>query len=323
MINKFITSLLFSMLLPCAAFAQLTPEQQAAKTKGLTLYQQSDWYNSQPLLEKAAIAGDRGAQYYLAEAIRLSKKYTNDEARKWYEAAAEQGDLYSMLRLSSKSDLCNELKNCTGKSADEWREHVIKIANERAEKGDTEAMTVLFITKQGLNWLEMAAEAGDPLAQNTLAGVYKDGDGWFLTPGSREKAIEKWYGASAKGGYPRAMYLYANYLYEHGGKKEDAAYWLKKSAENGYIDAVGNYALSVAHMPDNLGYPKNFVEAYGLIYLMSKLEGGGPGSDDGKMLLPEIAEKMTAGEIKEGEVFAKDWEKTRPPLSYFVPVYGY
>jgi TPR repeat protein len=323
LINKIIFGLLLSVLLPCAAFAKITPEQQSAKEKGLILYQQSDWYDSQPLLAKAAEAGDSISQYYLAEAIRLSERYTTSEARKWYEAAAEQGNLYAMLRLSSKNDICSELATCTGKSADEWREKVIITARERADKGDTEAMTVLFITEQGLSWLEKAADAGDPLAQNTLAGVYKDGEGWFLIPGSREKAVEKWYGASANGGYPRAMYLYANYLYEHHGKKVDAAYWLKKSAESGYIDAMGNYALSIAHLPDNLGYTKNLVEAYGLAYLMSKLEGGGTGAEDGKMILPDIAEKMSEQEIKQGLLFSEEWKKTRPPLSYFVPVYGY
>ncbi|RON65329.1 tetratricopeptide repeat protein [Pseudomonas fluorescens] len=323
MIFRITTFFLYLFVLPCSAFPQLTVEQQSAKERGLILYQQSDWYDSQPLLEIAAKGGDRTAQYYLAEAIRLSNRYTTAEARKWYEAAAERGDLYAMLRLSSKNDPCNIFDSCTGKSAIEWREHVIQVARDRAEKGDTEAMTVLFITKQGFSWLEMAAEAGDPLAQNTLAGIYDDGDGWFLIPGSREKTIEKWYRASAEGGYPRAMYLYANFLFEHDGKKEEVAYWLKKSAENGYLDAVGNYALSIAHMPNDLGYKKNLIEAYALAYLMSKLEGGGTAPEDGKMILRDISKVMTKEEIERGALFANDWEKSHPPLSYFVRVYGY
>ncbi|NUU38765.1 tetratricopeptide repeat protein [Pseudomonas sp. C2B4] len=322
MTNKIIV-LVLAILFSCSAVAKLTQEQKTAKEKGIALYQQSDWYDSQPLLEKAAMAGDRTAQYYLAEAIRLSRRYTTAEARKWYEAAAEQGDLYAMLRLSSKSDFCNDLENCTGKRAEEWREQLLSTAHERAEKGDTEAMTALFITKQGLRWLVKAAKAGDPLAQNTLAGIYKDGDGWFLIPGSREKAVEKLYRASAEGGYPRAMYLYANYLYEHSSEKKEVAYWLKKSAEHGYIEAVGNYALSIAHLPNNLDYNKNLIEAYGLAYLMSKLEGGGTAPEDGKWILTKISENMTTEEIKKGILFAKEWEKSHPPLSYFVPIYGY
>lgn len=117
--------------------------------------------------------------------------------------------------------------------------------------------------------------------------------------------------------------IYANYLYTHGGKKEEMAYWLRKSVEGGYINAIGTYALSVAHIPDDLGYPQDLVQAYGLAYLLSKLEGGGIASEDGKEILPEIAEKMTEDQVKQGVAFAKDWEKTRPPLSYYVPIYGY
>jgi len=100
------------------AFAELTPEQQAARDRGLVLYQQSDWYDSQPLLLIAAQAGDREAQYYLAEAIRLSNRHMTAEARRWYEAAAEQGDLFAMLRLSSSSDLCHEVGTCAPNAPD-------------------------------------------------------------------------------------------------------------------------------------------------------------------------------------------------------------
>lgn len=320
---KNIALALYLTLSSYLAYAQLSADQQIAKDQGLNLYQQSDWYDSQPLLKVAAEGGDRVAQYYLGEALRLSNRYTTAEARKWYEAAADQGDLYAMLRLSSKSDPCNVFGDCTGMSADEWRDQAIEIAKERAKHGDTEAMTVLFITKQGFNWLEQAAEAGDPLAQNTLAGIYKDGGGWFFIPGSRNKAIEKWYRASAEGGYPRAMYLYANYLFENNGKKEDVAFWLKKSAEHGYIEAVGNYALSVAHMPDDLGYTKDLTEAYALAYLMSGLNGGGTAAEDGKIILSDIAKEMTEKEIKQGILLAKNWKKSHPPLSYFPPIYGY
>lgn len=56
---------------------------------------------------------------------------------------------------------------------------------------------------------------------------------------------------------------------------------------------------------------------------MSKLQGGGTGPEDGKMILPDIAEKMTKEEIELGILFAEEWKRSRPPLSYFVPVYGY
>ena len=263
------------------------------------------------------------AQYYLGEAIRLSKRYTTAEAKRWYEAAAEQGDLYAMLRLSSKDDLCRYMGTCNGKIGEQWRKQAIKIARERAGRGDTEAMIVLYLANQGLAWLEKAAEAGDGFGQYLLASVYESGKGWFLIPGSREKAIGKWFKASAENGFPPGMYLYTNFLYKHGGSETDVGYWLKKTAEAGHIEAMVSYALNIAHLPERYGLPLDLVKAYGFTYMLSKLEGGGVGPEDGKRNLPRVAEKMNEQEIQEGIAFAKEWEKTHPPLSYFDPVYGY
>ncbi|BAQ82034.1 tetratricopeptide repeat protein [Pseudomonas sp. St29] len=328
MIKHILIGALCGLLFSTCAAAQLTESQQAARDKGLVLYQQSDWYDSQPLLQVAAAAGDRTAQYYLAEAIRLSSSYTTLEARQWYEAAAEQGDLYAMLRLSNSSDLCHQMGTCTGKAGPEWRKTALKLAHERAEQGDTEAMTVLYTARQGLGWLEKAAEAGDSYAQKLLAGVYEDGAGWFFIPGNRQKAVKKWFKASAEGGYPLGMFSYANYLYENNGSKEEIGYWVKKGAEGGHIDSVSTYASNLAHLPNELDYPLNLIEDYGLTYLMSKFEGGGAGggagiADFSKKVLGKISAQLTSDEIKQGVAFAEEWEKTHPPLSYFVPVYGY
>lgn len=323
MIKKVIIGALCSIFFSCGAFAQLTHEQQVARNKGIELYQQSAWDDAQPLLLIAAEAGDRQAQYYLGESIRLNNSYTTEEAKKWYEAAAEQGDLYAMLRLSSKNDLCSDMGTCEGKSGNEWREQALKTARARAEKGDTQAMIVLFTANQGLGWLEKAAEAGDGFGQQLLASAYKSGGGWFLIPGSREKAIEKWFKSSAENGFPQGMYLYANYLYDHGGSKEDVGYWLKRTAEAGHIDAMGSYALNIAHLPDSYGYPLDMVKAYGFTYLISKLKGGGSAPKDGRETLRKLSEKMTTYQISQGVTFANEWKKTHPPLSYFEPVYGY
>ena len=101
--------LVLMLTLVSTAFAQLTLEQQAARDKGLELYQQHMGVSAIEPLRIAAEAGDKTAQYYLGETLRLNNMFMTAEARKWYEAAAEQGDLFSMLRLSNGSDLCKEL----------------------------------------------------------------------------------------------------------------------------------------------------------------------------------------------------------------------
>ncbi len=322
MIKNLIFAVLASVIFCGSAAAELTTTQKTARDSGISLFQQSDWYDSQPPLKIAAEAGDRKAQFYLAEAIRLSKRYTTAEAQKWYEAAAEQGDLYAMLRLSDEDDLCSSIGTCSGKSAKDWREQVLNTANARAVKGDTEAMTVLYTAGQGLSWLERAAEAGDSYAQQLLAGVYKDGGGWFLIPGSREKVVVKWYKASSEGGNPRGMFLYANYLFEHDGSLEEVAHWVKEAAENGHIDAVSTYAGKLSRPNNNLGIPVNLKEAYGLNYLLAKIESG-ISPEDARRNLPELAKRMTHEEIEEGIKFADAWKKSHPPLSYFDPIYGY
>lgn len=50
LIEQIIISAVFTLLFSGAAIAQLTLEQQAAKDRGVALYKQSDWYDSQPLL---------------------------------------------------------------------------------------------------------------------------------------------------------------------------------------------------------------------------------------------------------------------------------
>ena len=323
MINRAIFSFLIFLFLSNAFAGQLTESEEKSRDKGVLLYQQGTWTSSQPFLRVAAEAGDKKSQYFLGEAIRLSNRYMTKEARNWYVAAADQGDLYAMLRLSSKNDLCNAMDDCATKTSEEWRARALKIARERAAEGNTEAMVVMFTANQGLDWLEKAAESKDSFAQQLLASAYQRGQGWFIVPGSREKAIEKWFKASAEAGFPPGMYLYANYLYEHNGDMSEIGYWLRKTAEAGHIDALVSYALNVAHIPDTYGFPLDLVKAYGFTYLVSELKGGGASPREARINLPQIAEKINAEEIKQGIALSKEWENNHPPLSYYAPIYGY
>jgi TPR repeat protein len=64
-----------------------------------------------------------------------------------------------------------------------------KIARERAGRGDTEAMIVLYLANQGLAWLEKAAEAGDGFGQYLLASVYKVAKVGFLSLAAVRKLL--------------------------------------------------------------------------------------------------------------------------------------
>ncbi|WP_336346808.1 hypothetical protein [Pseudomonas monsensis] len=75
----------------------LSDSELAMKSRGIILYNQFKAVSATPLLKIAAEAGDHEAQYYLAESLRQKNSYMNPEAKKWYEMAATQGDLYAMI----------------------------------------------------------------------------------------------------------------------------------------------------------------------------------------------------------------------------------
>jgi TPR repeat protein len=315
------------LLFSHCAWAQLTAEQEEARAKGIFSYNMMRGFTAKPFLEIAAKAGDGDAQYYLAELIRIRKKYITPEAQALYEAAAEQGDIYAMMRLSDKGDdLCHIMENCPPdiKTPQEWLESARSLAKERAAQGDGEAMQQLFLMTSHLDWLIKAAESGFSESQEWLGSLYKEGAGTFLIPGNRKKEIEKWYKASAKGGYPPGMNRYADFLNARGDR-QGFAYWIEKSAKAGDFGAMSDYAAWAAHMPDKVGYPLDLVKAYGLTLLMAEADpGSGPSSPGyGGQVLPKVAAKMTPEQIEAGKAYAKEWAKTHPPLSRFPPKYGF
>ena len=299
-------------------FAQLTPEQNAAKKHGIILYNQLKTTSATPFLTIAAEAGDHEAQYYLGESLRKKNHYMNPEARKWYEASAAQGDLYAMIQLGrSEKDLCTFSNDCPPdqKKPIEWLNQAKNIAIPKANQGDAEAMYILYELTLDDAWLEKAAMAGNALAQYWMGVGYRQGEGFFL-PWRREEAVAKWFKASAEGGYPKSMMEYAAILFE-GGDVEGFRHWNEQAALAGYAETVYGYGSDVAHEPDTYGFPFDIIKGYALVYLLSELDGGGGMRVNVEHKLPLIAAKMTPEQIIEAKEFAKKWKSTHPPLSFF------
>jgi hypothetical protein len=312
-------AVLTGLALSSLARADLTPEQ--ARSNGLMLYNQHMGISATEPLRIAAKAGDVDAQYYLGETLRLNAMYMTPEAAQWYEAAANQGNLFAMLRLSSTQDLCSLVTDC-GRDDTEWRERALEQGRQRAELGDTTAMIALYLAGQGLSWLEKSAELDDHYAQYLLAGFYRDGDGWFLIPGKREEAIEQLLKSSSEGGYPPSMLLYISHL----SKKKDHAgvrQWIIRSAESGYIDAIYSYAAHSAHLPESFDFEKDYIRSYALFHILSELKGGGVAPKYSRDKLNELSSLMLPEQIKQAMEYAKAWKAANPPPSYFVPAYGF
>lgn len=113
----------FLLVLSAPNVLALTDSELAMKSRGIILYNQYKASTAIPSLMIAAKAGDHEAQYYLAEALRKKNHYMNAEARKWYEASADQNDLYAMIQLGRiDNEICKISNDCSPsqKSAIEW-----------------------------------------------------------------------------------------------------------------------------------------------------------------------------------------------------------
>ncbi|MGF6513546.1 TPR repeat protein [Pseudomonas sp. BT76 TE3572] len=290
MIKKSLFTTLLIIAFANPASAEFSSEQQSAKVRGITLYNQYKAVSATHFLTIAAEAGDHEAQYYLGESLRRKNHYMNPEARKWYEASAAQGDLYAMIQLGrSEKDLCTFSNDCPPdqKKPIEWLKQAQRIAKPKAENGDAETMYIMYELTVDKNWLKRAAEAGHPIAQYWMGITEKQGEGFFL-PWQRQGSIEKWFKASAEGGYPKGMREYAIL-----------------------------YGSDLAHEPDLYGYPLDAVKGYALIYLLKELDGGGGMQADVKDQLQKISAKITPEQIIEAKKLAETWKATHPPLSFF------
>lgn len=294
------------------------PAHQSAKERGIVLYNQFKAISATPFLEIAAEAGDAEAQYYLGEALRKNNRFMTREAQKWLEAAADQGDIYAMIRLGrSGNDLCSVMGNCPqgSKTPNEWLTQAHRVARSLAEQGDPEAMFLMYEITLDADWITKSAEAGDPLAQYWKAITIKQGDGFYLFS-SRTEDVEKWFKASAEGGYPKSMQYYHGILAEKNDW-EGVRYWHHKAAETGYTSGIYNLGSYLAHEPEGFGHELDLVKAYGLISLLSELDGGGDMLGAADETLPVIAAKMTSEQIEEALEFAEEWKATHPPVSYY------
>ncbi|WDG53418.1 tetratricopeptide repeat protein [Pseudomonas chlororaphis] len=310
----------FLLLTACiSANAAISIEEKKAKDTGIELYNQFKAISAVPYLRIAAEGGDDDAQYYLGEAIRKNKRYIDEEAQQAYQAAARQGNVYAMIRLTQvDSDLCTAMSNCpkSEKTPKEWLELAKSTASMGASQKNGESMYLMYELSGDKAWLKKSAENNFPLAQYLLATDYKEGSGFFLSPSGRANEVERWMKASAEGGYPRGMTHFAAVLYD---KKDLEGFrkWTEKAAETGYAEGIFGYGYYLSGKYPEYGFPVDLVKSYALLSLLLELDGGGTAKDDAEYVLPKIKEKMTPLQIVEAEKISSAWKASHPPLSFF------
>ncbi|WP_311968429.1 sel1 repeat family protein [Pseudomonas baltica] len=298
-------------------FAGLTGAEQKSKKAGIELYNQ--YMPATNELTVAAQAGDSDAQYYLAEELRRKSQYITPESLAWYEASAAQGNIYAMIKLGDRdSDLCKDMQNCppAKKTSQEWLIEANRLAKSRSDKGDAEAMYLMYRLSGDRDWLQKSAEHGFAQASYLMGIGDRQGEGFFLLPSKRAASVEAWMKASAEGQYPQGMMSYAAILAERGDI-DGFNKWKEKAAGTGYASAVFDLACDLGHEPDKYSVPLDLVKSYGLLLLISELKGGGDIKENLGEVFPKVKAKMTSQQIDEGSKFAEHWKDSHPPLSFF------
>jgi len=100
-------------------------------------------------------------------------------------------------------------------------------------------------------------------------------------------------------------------------------YWTEKAVNLGSAEAIYGYGAFLAHEPEQYGFPLDLIKAYGFIYMLKDLDGGGGMQENVEYKLPKIASKMTPEQIEQAKAFAEEWKATHPPLSFFPPKLGF
>ena len=196
-------SVFFSCLMITQTYATETAEE--LYQKGVLLSEQ--WQPAaDKYIKKAADLGNTKAMCLWAEMNKPSMFVHTEESVKYYKKAKKGGDLCGYAALLTSNDVEEAIQGSTPKNVED---EFLEVAKKKAEQGDTDALfrlsTFTLDTSDSLHYMEMAAEKGNAKAMRTLALSIKDGDGWYLIPGSRKRAVREWMEKSGEAGNPLAM----------------------------------------------------------------------------------------------------------------------
>ncbi|MCK2184370.1 tetratricopeptide repeat protein [Halomonas getboli] len=305
---------------------------QAAKDEGMRLYNIQHSTSALPYLEQAAEAGDVEAMYYMGEAERRQRMMNMTRAAlDWYLKAAEQGEPYAMLRLF-QSGACIAGDECP-KDAEGWREKALAETLPKAEAGDTDAMLALYHiyrlvddSGDGQEWLEKAAEAGNPEAQTRLGMNIRGGQGWYFLESRRLEAAEEWFRKAAEQGYVPAMSDLAGVL-EKQEKPEQAWEWTVKASEHGDVGerfGIGWCYLNPQELNSEAGIDmcqnkQDVVLGWAILLAMVEETS----NHSAQSAMRRNKDEITSEEIEQAKMLAREWVEKEPPLSNFPPRFGY
>lgn len=328
----------FSMLMLISLFSMSyanAMEDKAATAEALyqqavTPYEQG-WRKGLDLMWQAANAGSTKALCTIASGYQGTSLIVNADAQKYFKKAAELGGLCGMLALSNIGEnvmFDSTLAEHQGNSG--WSEKLIKKSKQLAKEGDIEGLkTYSFILSlkkdddDACKWLEKAAQKGDAEAQFNLANEIRSGCGWYLIPGSRDKAVHYWTEQAANHGNPRAMDQLAVY-YQEAGDIKSMLHWYGMGAKIGNVNSILFYSGYLSSAPElGVDVPlelQDKVKSYGLLNaVVSQIT-----EDDNVFSayhqaierMRFLEKELTAKELDEAKKWSNEWMKSHQVRNY-------
>ena len=206
-------------------------------------------------LENKAKAGNSEAQFQLGFCLQngWGAKQDCEKAITWYVKAAEQGSGCALYKLGD-CFLMGKGVNTDKTEAEKYYGKAAKILRVAAKESDSVSMCFYGLClslgngvkeddAKGFYYVRKSAEMGYPYAQWVLANYYYFGhyfdDFGNLEHGPNYERAFKWYYVSAKQKFPEAEKdIIENGYGIYGKYCKPAIPWIRKLADDGYIDAI-------------------------------------------------------------------------------------
>lgn len=224
-----------------------------------------------------------------------------------YQAAAEQGNIDAMLRLGGAV----------------WNERAALQLDSGVLNDDPEALLNMYALTKNTHWLKRSAETGNAVALYLIAEFYDNSPAPSDTPVDMHEHITDSLKASALGGYPPAMFWYANRI-EHRANFDLIQLWRVKEAQAGSVNAVARYAMALCgfngdaeHNDLDSGFAADELKGFGLLWLISQIEGREHDPYDVQGIVQRLSKNLTLEQIETAKALAHDWNSEFPLVSEF------
>lgn len=247
---------------------QMTASQ--AYQEGKLLRAQLKNMKARPFLKYAADKGDAQAAYLYA--MELSNYNTTirtpPEAQEYLLKAAREGNRQAMQHLYLKGDWLRI------RERKYWQNHY---HDSLVTLGQTEPAQALYglaqyyqSTDQELSeyYLDKSVAFDVPRALMQKAAELESGEGTYLLPGGRDKAVSKLYEQAANTGYMPAIRNYIQRL-EDQHNYQEAFKWRERAIEEGDLTSLAavaiilsGYSSNYAFVQEDLAKAKAYYDVY-------------------------------------------------------------